>query len=155
EETQTIPVAKVGVIGAGTMGGGIAMNFLNAGLPVTIVETKQDALDRGLATIRKNYENTAKRGRLTQADVENRMSMLTGTLALEDLGDSDLVIEAVFENMDLKKDVFGRLDRIAKPGAILATNTSALNIDEIAASTKRPEAVIGWHFFSPANVMRL
>jgi 3-hydroxyacyl-CoA dehydrogenase len=155
EDTQTIPVSKVGVIGAGTMGGGIAMNFLNAGIPVTIVETKQEALDRGLATIRKNYENTAKRGRLTQADVEKRMGMLKGTLALEELADRDLVIEAVFENMDIKKDVFGKLDKIVKPGAILATNTSYLNVDEIASATKRPESVIGWHFFSPANVMRL
>ena len=154
EDTQTIPIATVGVIGAGTMGGGIAMNFLNAGIPVTIVETKQEALDRGLATIRKNYENTAKRGRLTTADVEKRMGMLKGTLALEDLAPSDLVIEAVFENMDIKKDVFGKLDRIVKQGAILATNTSYLNVDEIASATKRPESVIGWHFFSPANVMR-
>ncbi len=155
ETTETLPVQKVGVIGAGTMGGGIAMNFLNVGIPVTIVETKQDALDRGLATIRKNYENTAKRGRLTMADVEKRMSMLKGTLSLEELSDRDLVIEAVFENMDIKKDVFGKLDKIVKQGAILATNTSYLNVDEIASATKRPESVIGWHFFSPANVMRL
>ena len=154
-DTPIIPVSKVGIIGAGTMGGGIAMNFLNAGMPVTIVETKQDALDRGLATIRKNYENTAKKGRMTMEDVEKRMSLLKGTLALEDLADMDLVIEAVFENMDIKKDVFGKLDKIVKQGAILATNTSALNIDEIATAVKRPEAVIGLHFFSPANVMRL
>lgn len=154
-DTPTIPVAKVGVIGAGTMGGGISMNFLNAGVPVTIVETKQEALDRGIATIRKNYENTAKKGRLTQDDVEKRMSLLTGTLSLEALADVDLVIEAVFENMEIKKDIFGKLDRIAKQGAILATNTSALNIDEIATAVKRPEAVIGLHFFSPANVMKL
>ena len=124
-------------------------------LPVTIVETKQDALDRGLAVIRKNYENTAKRGRLTMDDVEKRMALIKGSLALEDLADSDLVIEAVFENMDVKKDVFAKLDKIVKQGAILATNTSALNIDEIATATKRPEVVIGLHFFSPANVMRL
>ena len=155
DETPTIPVNRVGVIGAGTMGGGIAMNFLNIGIPVTIVETKQDALDRGLATIRKNYENTAKRGRLTMDDVEKRMGLLKGTLSLEELADRDLVIEAVFENMDVKKEVFGKLDRIVKQGAILATNTSYLNVDEIAAATKRPESVIGWHFFSPANVMRL
>ena len=154
-DTPQIPVNTVGIIGAGTMGGGIAMNFLNAGIPVTIVETKQDALDRGLGVIRKNYENTAKKGRMTQDDVEKRMGMLKGTLALEDLGQSDLIIEAIFENMDVKKDVFGKLDKIAKPGAILATNTSALNIDEIATAVKRPEAVIGLHFFSPANVMRL
>jgi 3-hydroxyacyl-CoA dehydrogenase len=153
--TPIIPVNKVGMIGAGTMGGGIAMNFLNVGIPVTIVETKQEALDRGLGVIRKNYENTAKRGRITMDDVEKRMSSLKGTLSLEDLAQCDLVIEAVFENMDVKKDVFGKLDKIVKPGAILATNTSALNIDEIATAVKRPEAVIGLHFFSPANVMRL
>jgi 3-hydroxyacyl-CoA dehydrogenase len=155
DDTQTIPVKQVGVIGAGTMGGGIAMNFLNVGIPVTIVETKQEALDRGIAVIRKNYENTAKRGRLKPEDVEKRMGLLKGTLALEDLADRDLVIEAVFENMDIKKEVFGKLDRIVKQGAILATNTSYLNVDEIASATTRPESVIGWHFFSPANVMRL
>ncbi len=155
DDTPTIPVNKVGVVGAGTMGGGIAMNFANVGLPVTIVETKQDALDRGLSVIRKNYENTAKRGRLTMDDVEKRIALIKGSLALEDLADSDLVIEAVFENMDVKKDVFAKLDHIVKQGAILATNSSALNIDEIATATKRPEAVIGLHFFSPANVMRL
>ena len=155
DDTAIIPVAKVGIIGAGTMGGGIAMNFLNVGLPVTIVETKQEALDRGLGVIRKNYENTAKRGRLTMEQVEQRMGLLTGTLALEDLADCDLVIEAIFENMAVKKEVFGKLDTIVKQGAILATNTSALNIDEIATAVKRPEAVIGLHFFSPANVMRL
>ncbi len=155
DDTAEIPVAKVGIIGASTMGGGIAMNFLNVGIPVTIVETKQEALDRGLGVIRKNYENTAKRGRLTMDQVEQRMGMLTGTLALEDLADSDLVIEAIFENMAVKKEVFGKLDTIVKQGAILASNTSALNIDEIATAVKRPEAVIGLHFFSPANVMRL
>jgi 3-hydroxyacyl-CoA dehydrogenase len=155
DDTAEIPVKKVGIIGAGTMGGGIAMNFLNVGIPVTIVETKQEALDRGLGVIRKNYENTAKRGRLTMEQVEQRMGLLTGTLALEDLADSDLVIEAIFENMAVKKEVFGKLDGIVKQGAILATNTSALNIDEIATAVKRPEAVIGLHFFSPANVMRL
>jgi 3-hydroxyacyl-CoA dehydrogenase len=155
DDTPEIPVAKVGVIGAGTMGGGISMNFLSAGIPVTIVETKQEALDRGIATIRKNYENTAKRGRLTMEEVEKRMALLTGTLAMEDLKDSDLVIEAVFENMDIKKQVFGKLDTIVKDGAILASNTSYLNVDEIAAATKRPDHVIGMHYFSPANVMRL
>ena len=155
DDTPTIPVNKVGVVGAGTMGGGIAMNFANVGLPVTIVETKQDALDRGLAVIRRNYENTAKRGRLTMDDVEKRTALIKGSLNLEDLADSDLVIEAVFENMDVKKEVFGKLDRIVKQGAILATNSSALNIDEIATATTRPEVVIGLHFFSPANVMRL
>ena len=155
EDTPTIPVNKVGIIGAGTMGGGIAMNFANVGIPVTIVETKQEALDRGLGVIRKNYENTAKRGRLKPEDVETRTGLISGTLELETLGDCDLIIEAVFENMAVKKDIFGRLDAIAKDGAILATNTSALNIDEIATAVKRPEAVIGLHFFSPANVMRL
>jgi 3-hydroxyacyl-CoA dehydrogenase len=155
DDTPTIPVNKVGIVGAGTMGGGIAMNFANVGLPVTIVETKQDALDRGLAVIRRNYENTAKRGRLTMDDVEKRMALIKGSLNLEDLADSDLVIEAVFENMEVKKDVFAKLDKIVKQGAILATNSSALNIDEIATATKRPEVVIGLHFFSPANVMRL
>ena len=155
DDVAILPVKKVGVIGAGTMGGGISMNFLNAGYAVTIVETQQATLDRGIATIRKNYENTAKKGRLTQADVETRMGLLTGTLALEDLADCDLIIEAVFENMDIKKDVFGRLDKIAKAGAILASNTSYLDVNEIASATTRPESVIGLHFFSPANVMRL
>ena len=155
DDTEILPVKKVGVIGAGTMGGGISMNFLNAGIPVKIVEMKQEALDRGLGVIRKNYENTAKKGRLTQDDVEKRMAALTGSLELSDLADCDLIIEAVFENMDIKKDIFGKLDKIAKPGAILATNTSYLNVDEIASATSRPESVIGLHFFSPANVMRL
>ena len=154
-DTPTLPIAKVGVIGAGTMGGGIAMNFANVGIPVTIVETKQEALERGLGVIRKNYETTAKRGKLKPEDVEKRMGLLTGTLELEKLADCDLIIEAVFENMDIKKDVFGKLDRIAKQGAILASNTSYLDVNEIASATKRPEWVIGLHFFSPANVMRL
>jgi 3-hydroxyacyl-CoA dehydrogenase len=153
--TEALDVRKVGVIGAGTMGGGIAMNFLNAGIPVTIVETSQEALDRGLKVVRGNYERSAKNGRFTMEQVEQRMAALTPTLALDDLGDADLIIEAVFERMDIKKDVFGRLDKIAKPGAILATNTSYLNVDEIASATNRPEAVIGLHFFSPANVMKL
>ncbi len=154
-DTPTIPVNKVGIIGAGTMGGGIAMNFANVGIPVTLVETRQDALDRGLSVVRKNYENTAKRGRLTMDAVEKRMALLTGSLDLNALADCDLVIEAVFEDMKVKKEVFAKLDGIVKQGAILATNTSALNIDEIATAVKRPEAVIGLHFFSPANVMRL
>jgi 3-hydroxyacyl-CoA dehydrogenase len=155
DDTPPIPVAKVGVVGAGTMGGGIAMNFANIGMGVTLVETKQDALERGLGVIRRNYETTAKRGKLKPEDVEKRMALLTGTLELERLADCDLVIEAVFENMDVKKEVFGKLDRIVKQGAILATNTSYLNVDEIAAATRRPESVLGLHFFSPANVMRL
>ena len=154
-DAPLLPVKSVGVIGAGTMGGGIAMNFLNAGVPVTIVETRQEALDRGVATIRRNYDNTAAKGRMTAADVDTRMGLLTPTLDMGALKDADLVIEAVFENMDLKKDIFGRLDGIAKPGAILASNTSYLNVDEIAAATSRPDHVLGLHFFSPANVMRL
>ncbi|HQP19312.1 MAG TPA: 3-hydroxyacyl-CoA dehydrogenase NAD-binding domain-containing protein, partial [Phenylobacterium sp.] len=149
-------IKSAAVIGAGTMGGGIAMNFANAGIPVVIVEQKQEPLDRGLATIRKNYERTASRGGLTAAQVEERCALITGSLSMEDsFKDVDLVIEAVFERMDIKKDIFAKLDAICKPGAILATNTSGLNIDEIASVTKRPEAVIGLHFFSPANVMKL
>lgn len=152
DDTPTRAINKVGVLGAGTMGGGISMNFANAGIPVTIVEVKADALERGLSTIRKNYERS--RGAKPE-ETEARMSRLTGTLDFDALGDCDLIIEAVFENMDIKKDVFARLDKIAKPGAILASNTSYLNIDEIASVTSRPEDVIGLHFFSPANVMKL
>jgi 3-hydroxyacyl-CoA dehydrogenase len=155
DDTPTIPVKTVGVIGAGTMGGGIAMNFLNAGIPVTIIEAKQENLERGVGIIRKNYENTAKKGRLTQDDVEKRMALLTPSMEMEALADCDLIIEAVFELMEIKKEVFTKLDKIAKPGAILATNTSYLDVNEIAAVTSRPESVIGTHFFSPANVMRL
>jgi 3-hydroxyacyl-CoA dehydrogenase len=152
DDTPTRAINKVGVLGAGTMGGGISMNFANAGIPVTIVEVKQEALDRGLSTIRKNYERS--RGAKPE-ETEKRMANLTGTLDFDALGDCDLIIEAVFENMDIKKDVFARLDKIAKAGAILASNTSYLNIDEIASVTSRPEDVIGLHFFSPANVMKL
>ena len=155
EDTPRRNVAKVGVIGAGTMGGGIAMNFLNAGLPVTILETKQEALDRGLATIRRNYESTVKKGRLTEAKMNERMALLKPTLSYDDLKDADLIIEAVFEEMGVKEKVFGELDRVAKPGAILATNTSTLDVNRIAAATKRPQDVLGMHFFSPANVMKL
>ena len=154
-DTPVVPVKKVGMVGAGTMGGGIAMNFANVGIPVTLVETKAEALERGLAVVRRNYENTAKRGRLTNEQVEERMGLLTGSLELESLADCDLVIEAVFENMEIKQDIFARLDRIVKPGAILATNTSALDINEIGRSVARPEGIVGMHFFSPANVMRL
>ena len=154
-DTPEIAINKVGVIGAGTMGGGISMNMANVGIPVTIVETKQDALDRGLGIIRKNYENTAAKGRISQEDVETRCGLITGSLSVDDLADCDLIIEAVFESMDLKKDIFSRLDKIAKPGAILASNTSALDVNEIASATSRPESVIGLHFFSPANVMKL
>ena len=154
-DTPTRAIKSVGVIGAGTMGGGIAMNFLSAGLPVTIVESSKEALDRGVSIMRRNYESTAKKGRLTMDEVESRMGRLTPTLDFGALGGADLVIEAVYENMDIKKSLFQRLDGVAKPGAILASNTSYLDIDEIAATTKRPEDVLGMHFFSPANVMRL
>jgi 3-hydroxyacyl-CoA dehydrogenase len=155
EDIPVLPIRKVGVIGAGTMGGGISMNFLNAGIPVTIVEAEQDALERGVATIRRNYDNTAKKGRMAAADVETRMRLLSPGLDLGVLSDCDLVIEAVYEDMAIKQDVFRKLDRIAKKDAILASNTSYLNIDEIAGVTGRPESVLGMHFFSPANVMRL
>jgi 3-hydroxyacyl-CoA dehydrogenase len=154
-ETPAREVRKVAVIGAGTMGGGIAMNFANVGIPVTVVEVSREALDRGLGVVRRNYEATASRGRLTPADVERRMGLITGTTDFEAVADADLVIEAVFEEMAVKKEVFARLDRIAKPEAVLATNTSTLDVDEIASATRRPESVIGMHFFSPANVMRL
>lgn len=155
KDTAALPVKSVGVIGAGTMGGGITMNFLNAGIPVTLVEMNQAALDRGVGVIRKNYENTAAKGRMTAEQVEQRMALVTPALELDALKDVDLVIEAVFEEMGIKKDVFGKLDAIAKPGAILASNTSFLDLDEIASATSRPESVVGLHFFSPANVMRL
>lgn len=154
-DTQLIPINRVGIIGAGTMGGGIAMNFLSAGIPVTILEMKQEALDRGTGVMRRNYENTAKRGRMTQEQVEAAMGILTPTLDYADLADCDLVIEAVYENMDVKKQVFAKLDEVVKQGAILASNTSYLNIDEIATATQRPGYVLGLHFFSPANVMKL
>ena len=154
-DTPLLPIAKVGVIGAGTMGGGIAMNFLTAGIPVTIVEREQAALDKGVAVMGKNYEASVKRGRIEPAVAEAAMAALTPSLSFDALADCDLVIEAVYESMDVKKDVFGRLDAIVKPGAILASNTSYLDVDEIAAATKRPEAVLGMHFFSPANIMKL
>ncbi len=154
-DTPLIPVRKVGVIGAGTMGGGISMNFLSAGIPVTILEMQQDALDRGTGVMRKNYENTAKKGRMSAAQVEQAMGLLTPTLSYDDLADCDLVIEAVYENMDVKKEVFAKLDEVVKQGAILASNTSYLDVDEIATATKRPGYVLGMHFFSPANVMKL
>jgi len=154
-EVEALPIGKVGVVGAGTMGGGIAMNFLNAGIPVTIVETTEANLARGLGVIRKNYDNTAARGGLTPGQVDERYGRLTGSLNAEDLADCDLIIEAVFEDMQVKKQIFARLDRIARPGAILATNTSFLDVNEIAGATGRPDSVIGLHFFSPANVMKL
>ena len=155
ENTQPRDIRRVGVIGAGTMGGGISMNFLGAGIPVTIIEMSQEALDRGTGVIARNYEASAAKGRLTQEQVSTAMSHLTPTLDFAALADCDLIIEAVYENMEVKKDVFGKLDRIARPGAILASNTSYLNIDEIAASTSRPGDVVGMHFFSPANIMKL
>lgn len=148
-------IRKVGVIGAGTMGGGISMNFLSAGIPVTIVETNQEALDRGTGVMLRNYEASAKKGRFTQEQVGQMMGLLNPTLDFDALADCDLIIEAVFEQMEIKKEIFGRLDKIAKPGAILASNTSYLNVDEIAAATSRPQDVVGLHFFSPANVMKL
>jgi 3-hydroxyacyl-CoA dehydrogenase len=154
-DTPTRTIGKVAVIGAGTMGGGIAMNFANVGIPVTVVEVARDVLDRGLGIVRKNYEATASRGRLTSADVERRMGLIRGSVDFADVADADLVIEAVFEEMPLKKEVFARLDKVAKPEAVLATNTSTLDVNEIGAATRRPESVIGTHFFSPANVRRL
>ena len=155
KDTELLNIKKVGIIGAGTMGGGIAMNFANVGIPVTLVEQNQERLDRGIGIIRKNYENTASKGRITLEEVEKRMQCITGNISIDSLSDTDLIIEAVFENMDLKKEIFSKLDLIAKDDAILATNTSALDINEIAETTKRPENVIGLHFFSPANVMKL
>ncbi|WP_375508423.1 3-hydroxyacyl-CoA dehydrogenase NAD-binding domain-containing protein [uncultured Caballeronia sp.] len=153
--TPVRKIERIGVIGAGTMGGGIAMNFINAGLPVTLLETKQEALDRGLATICKNYESAVKKGRLTAEKLEERLALITPTLAYEDLKDADLIVEAVFEELGVKEQVFSKLDQVAKKGAILASNTSTLDVDKIAAFTKRPEDVVGMHFFSPANVMKL
>jgi 3-hydroxyacyl-CoA dehydrogenase len=155
ESTAIRPINRVGVIGAGTMGGGITMTFINAGLPVVLLETTQDALDRGLATIRRNYQGALRKGTLDDAALEKRLALITPTLHYEPLRDVDLVVEAVFESMEVKRQVFEKLDGIAKPGAILATNTSALNLDVIAQFTERPQDVIGLHFFSPANVMRL
>jgi 3-hydroxyacyl-CoA dehydrogenase len=155
EGTQPRPIKKVGVIGAGTMGGGISMNFLSAGIPVTIVEMKPEALEKGTGLMRKNYEATAAKGRIKPEQVEQAMGLLNPTLNLEELKDCDLVIEAVFEQMEIKKEIFGKLDKICKPGAILASNTSYLDINEIAASTSRPSDVLGMHFFSPANIMKL
>jgi 3-hydroxyacyl-CoA dehydrogenase len=155
KETPGMPVTSAAVVGAGTMGGGIAMVFANAGIPVLLKDADQSALDRGLATIQKNYQNSAKRGRFTQQFVDERLKMIQPALSYDDFGKVDIVVEAVFESMALKKEVFAQLDRVCRKGAILASNTSTLNIDEIASATSRPESVIGTHFFSPANVMRL
>ena len=154
-QTLTRNIASIGIIGAGTMGGGIAMNFLNAGLPVTLLEVSQEALDKGIATIRRNYDGSVKKKKLSQAEADSRMALLKPTVSYEDLGAADLVIEAVFEDSSVKEKVFRKLDEVAKAGAILATNTSTLDIDKIAACTRRPADVVGLHFFSPANVMRL
>ena len=154
-DTPTRPIRRVGVLGAGTMGGGIAMSLANAGIAVVQLETTQAALDRGRATMTRNYAGTVAKGRLAQAEMDQRLALISGTLAYGDLHDCELVIEAVFEDMAVKKDVFARLDAVCKSGAILASNTSRLNIDEIAAATRRPRDVVGLHFFSPANVMRL
>src|SRR4051812_976460 len=155
EDTPTRAITKVAVIGAGTMGGGIAMNFLNAGIPVVMLEMKQEALDKGVGTMRKNYESQVKKGKLKQDKLDQRLGMLTTTLKYDDLKDADLVIEAVFEDMGVKEQVFKTLDEVMKPGAILASNTSTLDVNKIASFTKRPQDVIGMHFFSPANVMKL
>ena len=154
-DTPQRSIQSIAIIGAGTMGGGIAMNFLNAGMPVKLLEMKQDALDRGIATIRKNYEAQVKKGKLKQDKYEQRMSLLSSTLSYDDLKAADMVIEAVFEEMGVKEKVFKELDRVMKPGAILASNTSTLDVNQIAAFTKRPQDVVGLHFFSPANVMKL
>jgi 3-hydroxyacyl-CoA dehydrogenase len=155
KDTEVFEIKKAAIIGAGTMGGGIAMNYANAGIPVIVREVTQEALDRGMATIRKNYENSVKKGRFTQEAMDQRMALIKPQLGYDGFEEADIITEAVFEGMELKKQVFGELDKIAKPGAVLASNTSTLSIDEIASSTSRPEFVIGHHYFSPANVMRL
>jgi len=155
KETPRIEIKKAAVIGAGTMGGGIAMNYANAGIPVLLKESSQEMLDRGLATIKKNYANSVKKGRFSQEVMDRRMALITPALTYDGFEDADIVTEAVFEGMELKKEVFAELDKVCKPEAILASNTSTLNIDEIASATSRPQQVIGHHFFSPANVMRL
>jgi 3-hydroxyacyl-CoA dehydrogenase len=155
DDTAQREIKKAAVIGAGTMGGGIAMSFANAGIPVTILDMNQDALERGIATIQKNYAGTVSKGRLKQEEMDKRMGLIKKSTRMEEVSDADIVIEAVFERMDVKQDIFKKLDAIAKPGAILATNTSTLDVDKIAEATKRPQDVIGTHFFSPANVMRL
>src|SRR5690606_19709722 len=155
DDTPVRPINEVAVIGAGTMGGGIAMNFVYSGIPVRLLEIEQDGLDRGLATIQSNYENSAKKWRVQAADVDKRMALVRATLSYDEVKDVDLVVEAVFEDMDVKRVVFQNLDKLVKKGAILATNTSTLDVDRIAEFTRRPQDVIGMHFFSPANVMKL
>lgn len=155
KDTNILPIEKAAVIGAGTMGGGIAMNFANAGIPVVLKETTEEALRRGMATIEKNYANSMRKGRISEEQMQKRLGLITPTLDYDEFADADVIVEAAFENMALKREIFGDLDKICKPSAILASNTSTLSIDEIADSTSRPEMVIGHHFFSPANVMRL
>ncbi len=155
EDTPKRPIKTAAVVGAGTMGGGIAMNFANAGIPVSVLEVNQEMLDKGLATVRKNYENSLKKGRLTQEKFDQRVGHILGTLSYDRIKDADIVIEAVFEDISIKEKVFRKLDEVMKPGAILATNTSTLDVNKIAGFTRRPQDVIGTHFFSPANVMRL
>ena len=155
KDTQTYDIRRAAVIGAGTMGGGIAMNYANAGIPVIVRETSQEALDRGIATIRKNYENSVKKGRFSQAVMDQRMALITPQLSFDGFDQADIIVEAVFEGMELKKQIFAEIDKLAKPTCILASNTSTLDIDEIASATTRPQMVVGHHFFSPANVMRL
>jgi 3-hydroxyacyl-CoA dehydrogenase len=155
KDTPQIEINSVGILGAGTMGGGIAMNFANAGIPVKLVEQTDEALERGLGVVRGNYERTASKGRISSDDVETRMGLISGSTDMGDFAECDMIIEAVFEDMDLKKSIFRQLDEICKPGALLASNTSALDVNEIASVTSRPESVIGLHFFSPANVMKL
>ena len=155
KDTQKRPINNAAIVGCGTMGGGIAMCFANAGIPVTVLETSDDALKAGMAKVEKNYAATVSKGRLSQDAMDTRMGLISGVTDYADIGSADIVVEAVFEEMDLKKDIFGKLDAVMKPGAILATNTSTLDVDEIASATKRPEDVIGTHFFSPANVMKL
>ncbi|HEV8146104.1 MAG TPA: 3-hydroxyacyl-CoA dehydrogenase NAD-binding domain-containing protein [Bryobacteraceae bacterium] len=155
KETQTYDIRRAAVIGAGTMGGGIAMNYANAGIPVIVRETSQEALDKGIATIRKNYENSVKKGRFSQAVMDQRIALITPQLTFDGFDQADIIVEAVFEGMDLKKQIFAEIDKLAKPTCILASNTSTLDIDEIASATSRPQMVVGHHFFSPANVMRL
>ncbi|MDO9570321.1 MAG: 3-hydroxyacyl-CoA dehydrogenase NAD-binding domain-containing protein [Hydrogenophaga sp.] len=154
-DTPLRPVQRVAVIGAGTMGGGIAMSLANIGIPVTLIDSSAQGLERGLARVKDNYATTVKRGKLSPADMEQRLALITGTLQMADVKDADMVIEAVFEDMGLKQDIFRQLDTLAKPGAILATNTSGLDVDAIAAVTARPQDVVGAHFFSPAHVMKL
>ena len=155
KDTPLRPINKAVVIGCGTMGGGIAMSFVNAGIPVSVIETNQDFLDKGMNIIKKNYSATVSKGRLSQANMDKRMGLLNATLDWEVIKDADIIIEAVFEEMKIKKEIFSKIDSLAKQGAILASNTSTLDIDEIASATKRPKEVVGTHFFSPANVMRL